>query len=406
MDIRGAFAVLFACYWCIQCGQGSKLGGGAAVVAKQPVPEAPKSGGCQQNCSGTQAPGSTQSLPVKGLDTFEFNFVQYNPKVDYLIVLDNSKSMSSLADKVSKAMVGAAVKNKFPGDSLIAVMTTMIGKDSDYSKVSDKITATYKGIELEPGFLSFVSRPQILKFKNSNAVDRASRNEWKLEGCDSEWFKPTEKDSSGVPCIKAAMQLSVNAGPVEAGVHAFKQLLLKNQGKPLFRSGAFVNVIFVSDTHDPGNNEPDLFGDKDTYNFTKLNQLASSNSPGIQALRFHAIAPEDNTCGERNIPSADRFTYNILAGKSQGTTLGFCKALKALDPSASYDQFVEDMIDVSFSSEPRFVLSEGAAKILKVTVNDVEVTNYSLLSDGYTVEFSELSKVGIQKISIRYLPKG
>lgn len=75
-----------------------------------------------------------------------------------------------------------------------------------------------------------------------------------LVGCESKWFAPTQKDGSGNPCIAAAFQSKNSCTGTEAGILAFQQLLEKNKGKSIFRQGAIANVIFVSDTHDPGIN--------------------------------------------------------------------------------------------------------------------------------------------------------
>ena len=103
------------------------------------------------------------------------------------------------------------------------------------------------------------------------------------------------KNSSGESCIAAATQSTFSSLGVEAGIHAVEQLFLKHSGQALFRPNALVNIIFVSDTHDPGINSQQLKDARASY--AELLDLASVDNR-IASLKFHALAPVERCTGE------------------------------------------------------------------------------------------------------------
>ena len=122
---------------------------------------------------------------------------------------------------------------------------------------------------------------------------------------------PGQKSPDGHYCLQAAIQSSYSCTGAEAGITAFEQLLLKHQGQNLFRQGALVNVIFVSDTHDPGINNNTL--KNNIKSFTELLTLAQTDN-AISGLKFHALAPESQ-CNSEQMWG---FSYNTLSMASGG----------------------------------------------------------------------------------------
>ena len=113
---------------------------------------------------------------------------------------------------------------------------------------------------------------------------------------------------------------------------AFQQrdLLLKHKDNKLFRKGALLNVIFVSDTHDPGRNEPSLITNR--KNYAQLNALTNQYQD-VRSLKFHAISPASKCSAE----ALHDFSYHALVDDSKGekgdvcTLTDYSEYLKAMD---------------------------------------------------------------------------
>ncbi len=313
-----------------------------------------------------------------------YEYGQADPKVDYLFVVDNSISMLNIINLVNSGFQAILNQNVFSPDSRVAVMSTMIAAANSFA-VTGLGIERYTGIDFEPGFLDFVNKDAIVKYR-LQSPDNAAK--WLMDGCEQKWFKPSDQDDAGNYCLTAALQSTYSALGAEPGIHAFEQLLLKNAATAVFRPNALVNVIFVSDTHDPGRNVQELIDSIKTYQ-QLLDMTKVANQ--IQSLKFHAIAPAEQCTGEGLY---DR-SYYTLVDASQGAKGDSCTL-------TDYTEFMKTMIAASQNVEPIFALERAASEIIRVLVDDEEVTNYELSEDKSSIRIPGLDPKKAVSVQIVY----
>ena len=286
------------------------------------------------------------------------------PLVDYLFVLDNSCSMDEIRANVSSGFLSILGKNILPPRSKLGVMSTLIADDSSFSQTHTDISG-YAEIAAEPGFLELVTAQSISDYQ---ALNTEYNTEWQLGGCDSGWFNPDEKSADGNYCLTAATQASMSCLGAEAGLHAVKQLIAKNRanGTTMFRDGAVVNVIFVSDTHDPGTPSQALIDSRPSY--TELAQDLDELQP-TAGLRLHALAPAA-VC---TIEQMYDFSYYTAADASGGSKADSCNTL-------DYTSFMESMVETSKKAvRAVFTLAKPASMIQGVSINGVATADFEIL---------------------------
>ena len=204
--------------------------------------------------------------------------------VDYLFVIDNSASMANIIDKVKSGLTQIGSEGKFPLNSRVGFITTAtdahdrrvnhintaglnyltevkcreIYEDLTISQQEiDQMNNGVDGLEKDK-IEQMIERycPSVL-LGYSNLIDReaisqsARVNKEDFPGCDA-WFAPTDKDVNEKSCIESVSNIEISGISVEAGITALDTFIEKSEDK--FREKALVNVIFVSDTHDPGDN--------------------------------------------------------------------------------------------------------------------------------------------------------
>ncbi|MFW7379971.1 MAG: hypothetical protein ACOH5I_14250 [Oligoflexus sp.] len=305
--------------------------------------------------------------------------------IDYLFVLDNSTSMDAIISRVRNGLLDAANRNLFPEDARIAVMSTMHGSPENNFSTTGIGINRYEGIDLEPGFLDFVEAAAVSNYRNQ-VPEFAAR--WASDACNEKWFLPNAQNSQGVPCLVAAMQTTGARVGSEAGALAVKHLLEKNVGQALFRNNAMVNVIFVSDTHDPGRPEPVLV--QATPDFATLNQLLRLDNV-ISRLKFHALAP-DQICTTEEVFD---HTYYKLADASGGVKQDPCV-------SEDYSGFISSMIDSSKELTPVFRLEPPAASILGIRLDGRLFNSYQLSENGAQLAIDLSNEGAIEMIEVIY----
>lgn len=319
-------------------------------------------------------------------ERFSFGDDTRSPLVDYLFVLDNSCSVDPLGAKLSSGFLSLVGSERLPQRSKLAVMSTMIADDNNLYTTGLGINR-YNGIDAEPGFLDFVNRDAIANYRG---LDTDYRDEWMLAGCEQSWFAPGDRAPEGHYCLEAATQSSNSCLGAEAGIQAFEQLLLKKQleNTSSFREGAVVNVIFVSDTHDPGTDIDSLKESIPAYE--ELYDLAfSSNVMG--GLRFHSLAPS-SPCTTEGLHD---LSYYKLSDASGGLKTDPCNL-------TDYQDFLADMVEVSASPiEPRFTLSRLPNQIEAVFVNDTEIKEYEWVGPK-TISIPNLDPEQIASIEVIY----
>ncbi len=386
------------------CGKSTGFGGGGSLSGGQNNSVNSKTSGekasvedpaRETNTSGnagvpmtTDAPRTTDAPTSQ---TFKLGPTQ--ALTDYILVIDNSISMEPILEQVKNGIqrVIETSPNVFPPNSRMAVMSTMIGAAPSYTTTGTGINR-YQGIDMEPGFLSFVNAAQIRAYKTGV---KARAADWPLNGCEQEWFKPSDKDGSNNFCFTAALQTTAAAVSVEAGIHAFRQLLDKNKNKVIFRPNALVNVVFISDTHDPGANNRTLIDTRPTY-ADIVNFLKTTANKNIAGLKFHALAPIVAKCSAEEL--FDK-AYLKIAADSGGEQADSCMT------GTDYADFFRKMSASSIKREPIFTLEKAAAEILSVKVNNAPVTNFKISDTGTVVTIPGLYPTTDVDILIEYRPK-
>lgn len=330
--------------------------------------------------------GSEDSRPLGSGEIAKkvFNFNDNPTPIDYLFVLDNSVSMLPIIKRIRSGLIKAASMEEFPKSSYFAVMSTMIGDDDNLSTTGRGINR-YPGIDYEPGFLDFVDKESIQLYRQ---MVPQFAHLWPLKGCEQQWFSPGELNEQGVPCFAAALQSTASRVGAEAGALAFKQLLEKHKDKPLFREDALLNVIFISDTHDPGRPDPVLL--ERTPTFEELNSLVEEYE-NVEKLRFHALAPEVPCTSE----DVHNLSYYKLVDASGGAKQDPCT-------DQNYQNFVQNMIRTSQHRPAVFKLSPPARAILAIRINDQLFNDFELEEDGRLLRLGVDPDFKLELVEVTY----
>lgn len=245
-----------------------------------------------------------------------------SPLVDYLFVIDDSVSMDAVIDRVQVGFAALA-EERWPARSRIAV-TSMLPASYEQPKRLHPAVRGTTGLYQNPGFRGLVDGSRIAAYKRVAepiVVDRMP-----YAGCDP-WFAPDDVSDEGVSCLVAHTQVGLTWNRAEAGLNALKQLL-EQTDEALFRPGAAANVVFVSDTHDPGffpkgnglgkvgQAHDELVAERP--DFDELAELVAWSNT-VSSFRVHAIAPA-TPCAE----AFDDPAYFEVAEASGGALLDIC----------------------------------------------------------------------------------
>lgn len=345
------------------------LGDGAAFFAW----EAPSPGGTRQRVEDF-ALGAT---PI--------------PVADYLFVIDESVSMRHVMNHVRKGFASLRRKDVFPTGARVAVLYTTPADPTD-------LTEPYPALDrlgadaLVPGFLDLVDGPRIAAYVAAAPEKYAKR--YKHPGCGA-WFTPTEDNAEGTSCLQAALQEPLLPGRFEAGLVALGQWLDKTAGTPRFRSGAAVNVIFVSDTHDPGadtdqdRKHPDAAADLEAER-PDLADLRARVTEPVSAFRIHAIAPR-KFCGEH----WDTPSYFDVVDQSGGVEADVCT-------TDDYRPILQAIgLEGSVRQTTVIRLGYSAAGIDSVTVGD-EAVAWEPTDDPQAIEIAGSIPTSVKRVRVAY----
>jgi len=316
---------------------------------------------------------------------------------DYLFILDNSVSMKAAAASVASGLA-AISKDTFPESAQIAVMTTMVAKDAmapNLGTHADINRTDHACIDLEPGFLSLYNGSAQEKFKACRNNNYPSA--YPIKGCDQSWFKPFDVNSDGQRCFSAALQSPFHAVGCEAGLYALEQMLTRNQGKPIFRENAALNIIFISDeregcTASETRGTPGPVGGTATAQRIKDAIFANSK---IASLRISGI-----------IPAADKIPtnapgYNEVISFFQGISIPLTAA------TTNYNDIIERLITSTADiTQKEFSVPTTAQKITSVLVDGVvqrEGKDYSYNVASKKVSIPSLDPQKSVELTIKYL---
>lgn len=314
--------------------------------------------------------GAREAFATGELRREVFDHRAESPLVDVLFVMDDSISMTSLLGRFQAGFERlAANPDRFPARTRIAVMNTSPADPATLDRPLPRthpVVGSRSAARRSAGFVGLIDGSGIAAFRR-HAPDKADR--FPHDGCDA-WFAPTDTNEAGVSCLIAHTQISRSGTRAEAGVTALAHLLARSPGKRTFRPGAAVNVVFVSDTHDPGlapneldklwDDAADLVVDRPTYD----DLLAAVEADNVvSAFRLHAIAPATE-CGER---WGDGPVYYDLADDAGGVKIDACG-------DADWGPLLEAIFrEGAVATAPVFALGHEPASVREVRVNGRDV---------------------------------
>lgn len=212
-------------------------------------------------------------------------------QTDILFVIDESISMGSILQDIRAGFASLSAAT-YPADTRLAVTNMLPASYTDPLAFVADYTRPFldrQGIfGQQPGFIRLVNGASIDAFLT---VSPTSATNFPLRGCAETWFVPTAINTDGQPCLLAATQTALLGTGVEAGIVALDQLVRRQPG-PLFRAGSLVNVIFISDTHDPGG---EYYGRPGALpalmSYAQLQQNILSRNPGLRGLKLNGFVP-------------------------------------------------------------------------------------------------------------------
>ncbi|MEY4063838.1 MAG: hypothetical protein RIR26_46 [Pseudomonadota bacterium] len=384
---------LLTCFVVAGCSGGgfTALGPRSAKTSKSTAGESPAANSGDRAAQGEGA--------VAGSKKATFNYGPKSSPSDFLFVFDNSGSMKAPLDSM-KAGFASLSQAVWSADTRIAVMTTLPGDPSNLSQVHPDVNA-YSNIDFEPGFLSLMSEQARKNFLSKLSPNAEGINSYPLTMCASEWFQPSDKNPQGIPCLSAAVQSVFHGVGAEAGLTAVKQILQKRPN--LFRAGTNVNIVFVSDTQDPGQGDTSSALFKMRPDYAQLKSAIEANSV-VAGFKFHGVTPS-LTCktGEGTPASQGRgLPYQDVIKASGGVWLDFCDGggIRS-DYTPVATQIVSGALPL-----PVFVLPVQASKIVQVVAAGavIPTANVFLSADKRTVRVSGLAPEKDVDVAISYLP--
>ncbi len=373
------------------CSQSSFDGGPAAGSnsKKASGAESGKAGNTSNSAGEPLAPGEKRS---------SFSFGPKAAMADFLFVFDNSVSMRTALSQLREGF--SSLNNAaWPTDTRIAVMTTLPADPNNLSVVHPDVNP-YPNINIDPGFLNLVSEKGRKMFVDAPGTNQAGKDGFLEEMCAAEWFKPADKNPAGKACLSVAIQSPFAGVGVEAGLVALSQIVKK---KPqMFRRGTQLNVVFVSDTQDPGDNKPRVQALRPTY--AQLKPLIEANST-VASVKLHGVTPSETCRTNEGTPSRTDgrgLPYQDAIAASGGVWLDYCDGANV---RSDYKPVAQQIVAGALP-EPVFVLPQPASKIVRVLVDGglYPAEKVTLSADKKSVRIDGLSPKKDVPIEVVYVP--
>ncbi len=366
-----------------------------------------------QNCTGVgfgtpqsnnssnihDPPNNPPDDPPDGLkrsETFTAKIQDLITQTDILFVIDESVSMGRILQDI-RAGFASLTAAAYPADTRIAVTnmlpatyTDLLGFVADYTRPFLDPQGIFAQ---QPGFIRLVNGASIDGFL---AVSPASAPKFLLRGCADTWFAPTALNADGQPCLLAASQTALLGTGVEAGIIALDQLVRRQSG-PLFRAGSLVNIIFISDTHDPGGNYYGRSGALSALiHFSQLRQNILNRNPNLRGLKlngFVPLPPADHPALQ-GVKVVGQLPPTLNDSQVSGEALHDFSYLPYIAASGGvglhpvnneWSTVLPEILEESrVLRSPTLTLSHRAQRIIRVLVNGVEIDPalYSLKNNG------------------------
>jgi hypothetical protein len=341
-------------------------------------------------------------------------------KVDVLFVLDESVSMGTIINNVRDGFQ-ALTSAHYPADTRMAVTNMEPAYYTDPAAGQFDLARSFLSsnvFENQPGFIKLVSRASLDAFRSSNPTESAKMT---LQGC-GEWFTPAEKDGQNESCLLGATQAALLATGVEAGTVTLRQLAeaTASKGQRLFREGALVNVIFISDTHDAG--YPSYYGHPGGLSKmqtpAELRDRIYTLNPGLEGLRSDGIvtlppAGDARLTGVHvigDLPATLNDSVINGEGVNDFSYMPFIQESGGAAMHAANNDWVEAIAsmvtDLRHRVNPVITLSHTVARIISVSVDGVELSDSQyIVRDGNRVEVTQQpSWPETVEIRVRYVP--
>ncbi len=361
------------------------LGGVAAPPVREAAPPEPRVG----KEPARPFPQVLPPLEITDVDTFDLGSDTPAEVADYLFVVDPSSSMERVLGSVHAGMAALSSQGVFPKEARIAVMSTT---PADVERPGRPHPTVGKaGVAmLDPGFQGLVDAERI---ERARQLPSPFGERFGLDGCAA-WFAPTDLNPQGLSCLVAHTQSPLVSLHVEAGLTALMQLL--ERGEPIFRPGAAVNVIFVSDTHDPGVGEARPRFDELMLLRPDVAELAelAAMSHELASFRVHAIAPERRCSAERWDHLGP--VYLEAAVDSGGQTLDLCTA----EPP-EYVRMIREIAITGAVPQRAVVPVRKAGQVVEVVVGGAPV-GFTISADGGAVVLDERVPERRKQVEVRY----
>jgi hypothetical protein len=280
---------------------------------------------------------------------------------------------------------------------------------AEYSTIAGYTERFRKLMNAEPGFLRFVSHASVQNYQRVSGENSFSSSTFNLFTkyplCNDEWFAPDERNSTSITsksktCLGAAMQISGKNG-IESGLTAVSQLLKKNSNMPLFRQGAGVHFVFISDTHDPGNGEFANFAEyvRQRPKFANIADAVKTNSKDVSVVKLHGVVPFSYCAKSEGFVTKDKNeiyekSYLPEIEASGGIAVDMCK--DDIDYKAVVNQILNEAKKL-----PAFKLSANDVKNVVVKVNGKDYKDFQVIG-GNAVEVNGLMSNQDYTIEVSY----
>jgi hypothetical protein len=263
--------------------------------------------------------------------------------------------MNTIISRLKNGFGSIAETADFPPSSRIGVISTSV---PEVTKANAKIV----------GYKKLVTSQQIANSSRS----QNSRSEH--PGCDG-WFTPQQTDAAGSYCLESAIDFDLIPTLYEAGLSSFYNFVTARQDKTeFFRDGSVVNVIFVSDTHDPGRGDATaarLLKKAQDYTVDEFLKEVRKKAK-VDSIKYHGIVPikGQGKCGSESVEN-DAYTYDKFITGTGGSIVECGKS--------NYAQFVTDMVANSKFKTKLFKLPDGFTG----EITDVQIEGNSVQFDHY-----------------------
>lgn len=335
-------------------------------------------------------------------ESFWFGEGATTAMADYLFVIDDSVSMENILDLFNRGFEALSDSNAFPANARIAVMNMTPAHPDNLRRRHPVVPFRAHAIP-GPGFVRLVDSAGIQRF-NQAALDLDRAEFMEYEGCEA-WFSPKDTNAQGSSCLLAHTQLGLRRSVAEAGLISFAQLLQKNRGKPIFREGAAVNVVFISDTHGPGfrPGQPDSLMDESFEElkglqpgFAQLKRMVEATQL-VSSFRVHAIAPESE-CSEAWMDWLDPVYFEV-ARDGEGVSADSCS-------TTDYSEVIRSIAELGAEIQSGvypLTLAEGRQQVEvdSVLLGDTPIS-WTMSPSGRALVVDEEMASSKEEITVRY----